>query len=165
LSRLNPQAESADDADAFQQASATALRLLVRREHSAQELRYKLTSRGYPAVLAEQVVVALREQGALSDRRFAENYTQARFERGFGPLRIEAELRERGVSAGLVDTALADPDFDWTLSAYRQRRKRFGAGVPGDFSDRARQMRFLQQRGFTNEQIRSALAQAAETTV
>jgi regulatory protein len=153
-----PPAEKNAAADDFRQASAAALRLLVRREHSAQELRYKLIGRGYSTDLAEQVVAGLREEGALSDCRFAENYTLARFERGFGPVRIQAELRERGISSELAGGAVAVPAFDWALSAYRQRRKRFGDAAPKDFAERARQMRFLQQRGFDTEQIRYALA-------
>jgi regulatory protein len=160
-----PADNAAADADAFQQASAAALRLLARREHSTRELQHKLTDRGHDAALVDEVLAVLREEGALSDCRFAETYAQSRFERGFGPLRIEAELRERGVSPGLIDDALATPAFDWERSACRQRQKRFGSGVPDDFAGRARQMRFLQQRGFNNEQIRAALAGEAETAV
>ncbi len=156
------QAENAV-AQAFEQARATALRLLARREHSTQELRYKLTGRGYPAALAEQVVAALRDEGLLSEERFAEAYVRTRFERGFGPLRIEAELRERGLPPGLIDSALAGAEFDWSGSARRQRHKRFGRLPVGNFAERARQMRFLQQRGFSGEQLRAALAHEAQS--
>jgi len=159
-----PQAEGSDTAEAFRQACAAALRLLARREHSAQELRGKLTGRGYPGTLAEQVIEALHRENALSDDRFAESYARARFERGLGPLRIAAELRERGVAAALIETALAYADFDWVASALRQRHKRFGTAIPADFSERARQMRFLQQRGFSGDQIRRSLAGETDTT-
>lgn len=158
-SLAHPQAESAAADDDFRRASAAALRLLVRREHSAQELHYKLTGRGYPASLAQQIVAALREEGVLSDRRFSENYAMSRFERGFGPMRIEAELRERGVSAEMAGSVLDAPEFDWAQSARRQRHKRFDDAAPQDFAERARQMRFLQQRGFDSGQIRAALAE------
>jgi regulatory protein len=158
LSSSSPQAETAgSDAEVYRQAYATALRLLVRREHSAQELRHKLKERRCPEGVAEQVISALRMEGALSDRRFAEVYVLGRFERGFGPLRIATELRDRGVDQRLIDATLADYLPEWQASARRQRHKRFGAGLPAAFSDRLRQMRFLQQRGFSTEQIRAAL--------
>jgi len=162
---LNPRPADNTSADDYQQASAAALRLLARREHSTRELRHKLTGRGHDAALVDEVLAVLREEGALSDCRFAESYARSRFERGFGPLRIEAELRERGVSPALIDDALADPVFDWERSARGQRQKRFGSGLPEDFAGRARQMRFLQQRGFDNGQIRAALAGEAESAV
>ena len=163
MSSSSPQAEAAgSDAEVYQQAYATALRLLVRREHSAQELRHKLRERRCPEEVAEQVIAALCQEGALSDRRFAEVYALGRFERGFGPLRIATELRERGVDQRLIDAALADYLTEWQTSARRQRHKRFGAGRPAAFSDRVRQMRFLQQRGFSTEQIHAALEGAPE---
>jgi regulatory protein len=163
LSSLSPQAETASsDAEAYRQAYTTAMRLLVRREHSAHELRQKLKDRRCPAAVAEAVIAALRHEGALSDRRFVETYVQGRFERGFGPLRIGAELRERGIDQPLIDATLAHHAPAWPGSARRQRHKRFGAGLPAEFGDRVRQMRFLQQRGFSAEQIHAALGAEAE---
>ena len=46
---------------------------------------------------------------------------------------------------------------DWREQALAARRKRFGAGAPEDFEEKARQSRFLAQRGFEQEHIRYAL--------
>jgi len=145
------------DSDTYQQAYATALRLLARREHSVQELYHKLKGRQFPAEVADEVVVALVDEGALSDRRFAVIYAQSRFERGFGPLRIRAELRERGIGEAQVLQILADYQAQWAEAARRQCHKRFGGNAPVDFNQRVKRMRFLQQRGFNNEQIHAAL--------
>jgi regulatory protein len=159
---LSPQAETGSDAEVYRQVYATALRLLVPREHSVHELRLKLKARSCPAAVAEEVLAALQQERALSDTRFVETYVRSRFERGFGPVRIAAELRERGVDQRLIDAALAHHASAWQASARRQRHKRFGVGLPAGFSDRARQMRFLQQRGFSSEQVHAALAAEAE---
>lgn len=145
------------DSDDYRQAYATALGLLARREHSVQELYHKLKGRQCPASVADEVAAALVAEGALSDRRFAETYTRSRFERGFGPLRIQAELRERGVGDAQADEALAVYEAQWATAARQQRVKRFGDTVPADFNQRLKQQRFLQQRGFSREQIRAAL--------
>jgi len=165
LNSLSPRAENASDAERYRQAYGAALRLLVRREHSAQELRQKLKQRRCPAAVADRVIAALRDEGALSDRRFVEIYVQGRFERGFGPLRIAAELRERGVDPLLIDAALDAYAQAWRASARRQRHRRFGAGVPAEFSDRIRQVRFLQRRGFNADQIHAALDDAVEADI
>ncbi|VAW82827.1 Regulatory protein RecX [hydrothermal vent metagenome] len=138
------------------QAYAAGLRLLARREHSIQELCHKLKGRECPAAMVEQVADELVAEGLLSDRRFAEAYVYNRAGRGFGPLKIQAELRDRGISDSLALAALAELAPDWVASARRQRHKRFHSDRPIDFNARVKQQRFLQQRGFTSEQSRAA---------
>jgi regulatory protein len=133
-----------------------ALRALARREHSQQELRRKL-HRYAEDDLVLQVLKSLCEQNLQSDERFAAVYINYRSGRGYGPLRIEAELRERGVAAEIISTSLAAAMIDWFVLADKVRRKRFGADLPNDYSQRARQMRFLQYRGFDGEQIKVVL--------
>ena len=147
-----PEGVAAED---YQKSCAAALRLLARREHSERELRHKLAGRQFGDELIDTLVAELAAQGLLSDRRYAEAYVSGRFERGFGPLRIQSELRERGVATDLVAQSLAELSDAWVEAAARQRDKRFGAGLPEAPHERARQMRFLQQRGFTGDQIRA----------
>ena len=133
-----------------------ALGLLARREHSVAELRSKLASgEGEGAVAA--VLDALALEGLLSDRRFAEVFIRSRRERGSGPLRIQADLRQRGISGELMDELLDIADADWRSVAKEARRKRFGTAQPSNFPERAQQARFLRARGFTEDQVRSAL--------
>jgi regulatory protein len=155
-SNTEPEAEGSF-AEARQQAYACALRLLVRREHSERELRFKLERREYEAAVIDVVLEQLVDEGYLSDARFAEVFVRSRYERGVGPLKIRAELRERGVDDTLVEDAFRDLAADWFEAARRQRDKRFGASPPQDYKERARQMRFLQQRGFGGELARAAL--------
>jgi len=81
---------------------------------------------------------------------------QVRRTRGFGPLRIKQELREKGVAGELIDRWLDLPGAEWTHDIRRVRQKKFGARLPKTFTERARQMRFLQYRGFTHDQIQRA---------
>ncbi|MBU6510614.1 MAG: regulatory protein RecX [Gammaproteobacteria bacterium] len=136
---------------------AAALRLLARREHSAQELTAKLLARGFEAQPVAEVVAALTAKNLVSDARFVDEFVAARLRRGSGPAKICEELRGRGVEQGLVNSALADHRENWLATAEAARRKRFGAALPRDFQERARQARFLQQRGFTAEQIRQVM--------
>ncbi|WP_297526585.1 regulatory protein RecX [Thiohalobacter sp.] len=132
---------------------AAALRLLARREHSRLELARKLRQRGRPEALVAQVLDELVEARLLSDARFAEQYVHSRAGRGYGPVRIRAELRERGVSEADIEAALEAAEADWGQLAEAARRKRFGQALPEDFPTRARQMRFLQNRGFDADQL------------
>jgi regulatory protein len=130
--------------------------LLARREHSEQELSRKLASRNFEPELVESTVSELVSEGLLDNVRFAEAFVHSRYQRGQGPYKIRAELRERGIDDGLIAECLDDPDLQWSGLLEQVRIKRFGPEPPADFKERSRQMRFLQQRGFTSEQVNKA---------
>jgi regulatory protein len=134
----------------------TAMDYLARREHSVQQLTRKLTGRGFDEQLVEIAVAELVADGLLSDTRFAEAFVNSRVQRGSGPQKIRMELRERGVAAELVSLSIEAFDDQWWQRVREVREKKFGSEQPGDFKERSRQMRFLQQRGFTSEQISAA---------
>lgn len=140
----------------FDEVHEAGLRLLARREHSSKELRLKLMKRGYEAALIERALEALRAENALNDARFAEEFIRARRRQGYGPVRIRAELNERGVESALAEPYLEEGDEAWDELAAEQWRKRFGS-PPRNMNERAKQYRFLSNRGFTAEQIRRAI--------
>jgi regulatory protein len=133
-----------------------ALDLLARREHSRLELERKLAARGYPPDRIAPALDDLERSGVLATARFTESFVRSRVARGKGPVRIRAELAERGV-AGEAAELLRGSDVDWIAAARAARAKRFGAELPRDFAERARQARFLERRGFSGAQIAAAL--------
>jgi regulatory protein len=150
-------AKSENDQDDDYKARSVALRLLARREHSRLELTRKLLQRQLSKAVIETVLDDYQEQDWLSDERFAEAYARHRIEAGYGLLRITGELSQRGVSDN-ADILQAMSSQDWCDQAVRLRRKRFGLlDLRGQLEERLRQMRFLQRRGFTQEQINAAL--------
>ena len=96
----------------------------------------------------------LKVQGLQSDDRFTEAYIHSRIQRGYGPVRIRQELRERGVSGELIDQYVDVSEFDWKQHASQVREKKFGHNLPSNYKDKAKQSRFLQYRGFTGDQIK-----------
>ena len=133
--------------------------MLSRREHSRKELQHKLYGKGFEDGLVSDLLDALEKERLLSDARYAEAYIFSRSQKGYGPQRIQRELGERGVDEGMVSRLLSDMDVDWMEIAARVRKKKFGSGVPNRWEDKARQIRFLQYRGFTQEQINRALTE------
>ena len=87
---------------------ARAVSLLSRREHSRVELRRKLLRSlqvdETPADL-DRVLDELQAQRLLSDRRFAASLVRQRSAR-YGDLRLERDLRDRGVSSADADAAM-----------------------------------------------------------
>ena len=135
-----------------------AMNLLARREHSRSELRTKLRRRGVDGDDIDPVLDGLDAEGLQSDARYAESLAHSHARKGKGPLRIRAELRQHGVDDAVIASALAALSSTWVESAQAARRKRFGEALPDSRAERARQARFLEQRGFTAEHIRAALA-------
>ena len=131
----------------------TAMDCLARREHGEQELARKLLARGFAPDLVETAIHSLIADGLLSDRRFVEAFVYSRYQKGSGPQKIHAELRQRGIDDGLISVCLETVEELWLERLREVREKKFGPGLPRAFSERNRQMRFLQQRGFTSEQI------------
>jgi regulatory protein len=95
----------------------------------------------------------LRAEGLLSDARFTDAFVHSRCRRGSGPQKIRAELRRRGIEEALIEASIASREPQWEELIRLVREKKFGSAPPADFRERSRQMRFLQQRGFTLEQI------------
>ena len=133
----------------------TAVSLLARRDFASGEMRQKLGSQGYDATVAAAVVAALTEERMLDDARYAENYVAYHAGRGQGPIRIGADLRSLGVPATLVEAALGSGP-DWRELARTVRTRKFGAEPPEDWTEKTRQARFLQYRGFSSDHIRAA---------
>jgi regulatory protein len=155
FSRRAEKPEAADDESRIR---SVALALQSYREHGARELEAKLTRKGYDAVTAAQVIEDLRESGLVSDHRFAEAFVRSHAARGHGPVRIRYALRELGVATELIEPSLIVEEFDWVVLAASLRQRKFGDRAPKSFAERAKQMRFLQYRGFSADQIRAAFA-------
>jgi regulatory protein len=134
-----------------------ALDLLARREHSRRELTRKLAARGFPDDVVILALDDLERTGALAHSRFTESFVRSRVAKGQGPQRIRAELAQRGIVDADAEQGLAAADVDWLATIRAVRAKRFGAALPRDYAERARQARFLQYRGFDIAQIRAAL--------
>lgn len=132
-----------------------AVRLLARREHSASELVSKLTRKGWPAALVDEVVAELAGSGLQSDSRFAESFARQRAERHYGPRRIEAELNQRGVSRPLVRDAIEALEIDFFETARDFYLRRYAQpGEPLEYRERVRRAQAMARRGFDPEHYR-----------
>jgi regulatory protein len=139
-------------------AREVALGLLARREHSKRELIVKLRARGCPEKIITQVIDQLAAESMQSDTRFAETFVRSRIDRGRGPLRIRAELIERGIEDDLIAETLLQYEDWWRDLALEAYNKRYGGNTAsGDFEERSKRSMFLQRRGFTADQIRYAI--------
>ncbi len=138
-----------------------ALGLLVRREHSKQELDRKLRAKGVPDDEAAAAVRKMSEAGWQDDARFAVSLARARANNGYGPLRIRAELGTHALEAGAIEgafeaLAVAGED-DWLANARSLIHRRFGEAELDDIRQQRKAANLLLRRGFDGDSVRAAL--------
>jgi regulatory protein len=134
-----------------------ALYLLARRDHSRRELSQKLSQKGFVSSTIQPVLDELENENLLNEDRFIASFIRSRSAKGYGPLKICAELGKRGIDHNRIRASDEWQETLWQEMAISARIKRFGEAIPTAKDKRMQQARFLQQRGFTTDQIRWAL--------
>ncbi len=138
------------------EARKKAMDFLARREYGRNELIKKLADKGYDFKVAQQAIQQLTDEGLQCDDRFAEAFVQSRINQGKGPVRIRLDLSQRGVSDAVTEMAIDESAADWHGLARDVRLRKFGDAEPVDFKAKAKQMRFLQYRGFEQSHVQAA---------
>jgi len=136
-----------------------ALRLLARREHSRKELVNKLALKGYGRDEAMAVVDELVRQGWQNDQRYAECYARNRIQKGYGPVRVEYELRQNGIDPVNLDDIVGQVAGSWMDVLEQVYSKKFRHVPVLDRNEWAKRSRFLVQRGFSGDMISALLDQ------
>ena len=128
-----------------------ALQLLTRRDFSRAELRARLAADAGSAEELDTVLDTLQAERLLSDRRYASQRVIARAGR-YGNGRLRQELKHQGVAEEDIVAALPEGG-DESARCRAVWAKKFDR-LPQSVEERAKQMRFLQYRGFSGESIR-----------
>ena len=134
---------------------ARALRYLSIREHGRAELARKLVRHAEEFDDIEALLDFLEAQNWLSQARFSESLIKRRAAR-YGNSRILAELQSHGIGGEALTDIKAELVADEVARACAVWHKKFGA-LATDAIERGKQMRFLQQRGFSHRAIQAAM--------
>ncbi len=137
-----------------------AFALLAQKEWSQRALCERLLDTGADRAAVEALVAELRDSGYQSDARMAGMVVRANLRRGRGPARIRQDFQQRQVDPQLAAADLAATD--WLQMAQALRARKFGPELPTDPKEKARQLRFLQYRGFELSVCLKALQAQAE---
>ena len=135
-------------------ARERALTLVSQRQMSAKELRDKLRQKGIEPETADWCVDWLTERGLLDEASYAAAVVRHYAAKGYGAGRVRAELNRRGLSRELADEAMETmPDGQEKIDRLIAARLR----DPGDRDEVRKLSASLYRRGFSSEEIRSAL--------
>jgi len=131
-----------------------ALGMLARREYSQRELRARLEHAGCDEDESESALRTLQKQHYQDDDRFGEMIVRARVGQGYGPARIQAELRSHGLADAAIRALLDAAEVDWEALATAQLRKKYGSRPVADHAERGKRAAFLLRRGFSAATVR-----------
>lgn len=110
-----------------QEAYKIALRILEKRQRSAEEMRGLLKERHCPQDAIDEVVERLQEMGYINDHELAHIFMRKAQNKGWGPKRIRVELKKRGLvefAGTVVEEAVEDyPRVLELVSGHRERGK------------------------------------------
>ena len=136
------------------------MRYLARREYSRAELHGKLLAYATPNDNVDAVLDELVKRGWQSDERAATQLVHAKRSR-FGTQRITHELRQKGIAEEMISAALPKIKESELEAAREVWQKKFGV-APQDEKEKAKQMRFMQSRGFGVDVVFKVLQRKGE---
>jgi regulatory protein len=131
---------------------------LARRDYSRHELRQKVLKFASDRQILEQVLDELSQLDLLSDKRFACMLVRYKANAGYGPARIRQWLIQHHIPNSMVTSVLAEANLNWQVIARHQINKHFAVIEPMNIKQQARQMRYLYNRGFSQNDIRAVVA-------
>ena len=133
-----------------------ALRYLSYRPRSELEVRNYLRQKGCEPQVSAAVIAKLHSLNYIEDLSFARIWARSRLEsHGYGPRRVEQELRQKGIDTGVIRQAMQE-SLQFTSEQERAREiltKRFGGAVLQDAKAQRRAVALLQRRGFSSKVI------------
>lgn len=130
---------------------AMAFALLAKREYSKTDLTQKLLSYGADQGEVENLVEELAQAHYQSDERMAGMLVRSQIRQGRGLQRIQQALKKHDIDRELAQQELEN--VDWLHEAKQLKIRKFGAEATTDPKQKAKQIRFLQYRGFAMDVI------------
>ena len=156
---------------------------LSRREYGKAELKQKLIDKEQDPEKIDALLDEFEEKGYQSDYRTTLMLIRENIRKGRGRGRIKQEFYRKKIAMPgnideLIDMAnseseefreFVDPDdslvegVDWLKLAVEARTKKYGDTIPVEQKEKAKQLRFLQYRGFKTDICFAALNYTVET--
>lgn len=157
---------------------------LSRREYGKTELKQKLLDKEQDPDQIDALLDEFEQKGYQSDYRTTLMLIRENIRKGRGRGRIEQEFYRKKVAMPdnideLIDIANAESEefsefvdndndslvegVDWLKLAVTARTKKYGDDIPIDQKEKARQLRFLQYRGFKTDICFQALKYTLDT--
>ena len=112
-----------------------------------------MRARDFESEIVDELIEQLRNENLQSDSRYTEAFVHDRIGKGYGPLHILQELKQKGIRDELREEFVDETDQQWQIQIAEVYARKYGANPLDDYKEQARRSRFLQYRGFSSEHI------------
>lgn len=140
-------------------AYVSAVAMLARREHGAQELLQKLANKGYGESERYEALAECQRLGLQSDDRFAENVCSSLARLGYGPIRIRQRLQQKHIAEEIIEQAMTALQDQWVSYAHAVWYKKYKHNNDNTYIARQKQKQFLLYRGFSVDIIATVFSE------
>jgi len=107
----------------FNKALNYSFLLLKYRARSKWEINSRLKKKGYQSSLIGKVLIYLEDKNYLNDKEFVVSYASCSLDKGWGPKKIDFNLKKLGISAQLRRETLLDlGDCNQKIIEFIQRK-------------------------------------------
>ncbi|WP_455109760.1 regulatory protein RecX [Porphyromonas sp.] len=154
-----------------QEAYARLARYCAQAERSPSDLRRRMQRLELAEELQAELLMRLEAEGFVSGERFARAFVHDKHRfNGWGPRRLEHELRRHDIASSVIAAALeeleeetsAEDEESRVLELLRTKQRSLPAGLERRKAyDRL--MRFGLYRGYDYDEVREAIAQLLDT--
>ncbi|MBQ6998771.1 MAG: regulatory protein RecX [Clostridia bacterium] len=139
-------------------AKAKAFDIVARKMVTENELRTKLTDKGYDGMICDIVIETMREYNYINDADYCVSFFDYAVSKGWGKIKIRAELKRRGVDESTVSAAMAEYDDCPEQRIYDLLCRKFTDADLKDYKQKQKVLRFFASRGFDFDSIQSAVS-------
>lgn len=132
-------------------AQDTALHYIGYKMRTVQEIRRKLEEKEFSEEVIEKVLVFLEKYGYADDREYCRKYIREKLrmkpKSGYA---LKIELRQRGISATVIDEVMGETEVDEEGDAFRWlERKSRGQWPPENEKKKKQLYDFLLRKGYS----------------
>ncbi len=139
-------------------AKAKAFDIVARKMVTERELRTKLADKGYDKIICDIVIETMRDYNYINDADYCVSFFEYATSKGWGQMKIRAELKRRGVQDSTVSQAMADFEDCPEKRIYDILCRKFENVDFKDYKQKQKVVRFFASRGFDFDSIQSAVS-------
>lgn len=126
------------------------------QERCHQEVRQKLRSMGMIPLAIDDIMVHLIKNNFLNEERFARSYARGKFRvKKWGRIRIERELKARGLSDYTIEAGLDEIDEDEYMDTFESLAEKKYATIKdtNPYKAKAKLANYLLYRGWETDLV------------
>jgi regulatory protein len=156
--------KSIQASEELQGVRESVLRYLGRRDHSASELRRKVSAKGYDTTVIDRILSEFQEKGYIDDMAFAEKFASDKAEfKQWGPNKIKAALFKKGVKASVAEKVIQNLSVNLEhhqicVDLLRKRKQHFMRETD-PLKRKQKMYRYLAGKGYASGSISRAIDQ------